>query len=209
MNDFNRSVFINCPFDDDYRQMLLSISFAVKYLGFLPRLSLEGFDSSVTRIDRVLDLIEACKFGIHDLSRITADAEGAISRMNMPFELGVDYGCKKFKGGQWSGKRILILEKERYRYQAALSDLSGSDIKDHNDEPIEAVKAVRDWFTIESLPKMAPPSYTDVWHAFNAFTTYLEGDLERGGHNPEDYNSIPIPEVMSYMDKWLKVRGIL
>ncbi len=41
IDDFDKSVFINCPFDNDYRQMLLSILFTVKYLGFVPKISLE------------------------------------------------------------------------------------------------------------------------------------------------------------------------
>ena len=36
--------------------------------------------------------------------------------MNMPFELGVDYGCQRFAGKPYDTKKFLILETERYRY---------------------------------------------------------------------------------------------
>lgn len=70
-------------------------------------------------------------------------------RMNMPFELGIDFGCQKLKGGKWANKKILVLEKERYRFQKAISDLSGSDIKNHDDDVTKAIYAVRNWFVTE------------------------------------------------------------
>ena len=92
VGDFNKNVFINCPFDDDYRQMLLSLIFTIKHLGFNPRLSLEKDDAGVSRLAHIVELIEASKYGIHDLSRMMAVKKGAPARMNMPFELGIDYG---------------------------------------------------------------------------------------------------------------------
>ena len=126
-SEFEKNVFVNCPFDDDFRQLLLGIVFTIIYFGYKPRLSLERADSAESRIQKILELIEESKFGIHDLSRIMSSDKEEHYRMNMPFELGIDYGCQKLKGGKWSQKKILILEKERYRFQKAISDLSGSD----------------------------------------------------------------------------------
>lgn len=200
--NFEKNVFINCPFDEDYRQLLLSILFTVKYLGFFPRLTLEKSDAGTTRISLILELIVASKFGIHDLSRILATKKDEPARMNMPFELGMDFGCKKFRDAPWSEKHILILEKERYRYQAALSDLSGSDIKNHDDEPIKVTKAVRDWFITEVLGK--GPSHTKIWYAFNDFSADLEEKLLAEGHDQNDFGEIPIPEIMAYMAQWFE-----
>ena len=47
----------------------------------------------------------------------------------MPFELGIDYGCRVFRSGKSKGKRFLVLEAERYSYQKSLSDLAGADTK--------------------------------------------------------------------------------
>ncbi|KAA0438635.1 MAG: hypothetical protein FXV80_06220, partial [Candidatus Thioglobus sp.] len=132
--NFDKNVFINCPLDNDYRQLMIATIFTVKYFKYIPRIALESADSSETRIDKILGLIEQSKFGIHDLSRMISSKKNEHYRMNMPFELGVDYGCKKLKGGIWNSKKILILDKEQYRFRKALSDLSGSDIKSHNDE---------------------------------------------------------------------------
>lgn len=99
MKKFPRRVFINCPFDPDYRQLLISLLFTVKFLGFIPKLSLETLDAGTSRLDNIVDLIKHSKFGIHHLSRIMSSKKGEHTRMNMPFELGIDYGCKKFKPG--------------------------------------------------------------------------------------------------------------
>lgn len=203
--NFQQNVFINCPFDKDYRQLLLAVIFTVKRLGFIPRLTLEQANSGVTRIALILDLIDASKYGIHDLSRLLATETGQPARMNMPFELGIDFGCKKFRKEPWCDKRLLILEKERYRYQAALSDLSGSDIREHNDEPIRITKAVRDWFVTEALN--TGPSHKKIWYEFNDFTADLEENLESEGHDPGDFGEVPISEVMAYMDRWFQARA--
>lgn len=199
--NFQKNVFINCPFDGDYRQLLLAVIFTVKRLGFIPRLTLEQANSGVTRIALILELIEASKFGIHDLSRLLSTDTNQPARMNMPFELGIDFGCKKFRKKPWCDKRLLILEKEKYRYQAALSDLSGSDIREHNDEPMKVIKAVRDWFVTEELN--TGPSHTKIWYEFNDFTADLEESLDAAGHKPEGFGEVPISEVMAYMDPWI------
>lgn len=201
MENFGRNVFLNCPFDDDYRQLLLSAIFTIKYLGYIPRLSLERADSAETRIDKIVSLIVESKFGIHDLSRMVSEAENEHYRMNMPFELGIDYGCKRLKEGIWSTKQILILEKERYRYQKALSDLSGSDIKNHDDEPVKIVKVIRDWFVATEMLHNAP-SGNLIWTRYNEFQAFLFDELvERNGH--ETVDDVQISEINQYMDRWL------
>jgi hypothetical protein len=70
MQNFEKNVFVNCPFDDDYRSLLIPIVFTVKYLGYQPRLSIER--AAETRIEKILGLIRVSKFGIHDLSRIVS-----------------------------------------------------------------------------------------------------------------------------------------
>ncbi|MDX1914841.1 MAG: hypothetical protein SFU55_04585 [Methylophilus sp.] len=202
MENFGRNVFLNCPFDDDYRQLLLSAIFTIKHLGYIPRLSLERANSAETRIDKIVGLIVESKFGIHDLSRMVSEAESEHYRMNMPFELGIDYGCKRLKEGAWSTKQILILEKERYRYQKALSDLSGSDIKNHDDEPLKIVKVIRDWFVATEELHDAP-SGNLIWARYNEFQAYLFDELvEKNGHQSVD--DVQIAEINQYMNRWVK-----
>ncbi|MEJ1961719.1 MAG: hypothetical protein WDO56_09305 [Gammaproteobacteria bacterium] len=90
---FERNVFINCPFDEEYRPLLHPLLFSVYALGFQPRIALESLDSGKPRIEKIVTLIKASKYAIHDISRIQATSAGEYFRLNMPFELGIDVGC--------------------------------------------------------------------------------------------------------------------
>jgi hypothetical protein len=140
---FNESVFVNCPFDEDYLPLLRPLLFTIIYLGFKPRIALEELDSGVPRIQKIIRLITSSKYAIHDLSRLKALEAGEYYRLNMPFELGIDVGCRLFGKGERRQKRCLVLEAERYRYQAAISDLSNSDIAVHGGVPKTIVTEVR------------------------------------------------------------------
>jgi hypothetical protein len=147
---FEESVFINCPFDKDFEPILQAILFCVIYLGFEPRSATESNDSSAVRLDKIRGLIENSKYSVHDLSRCQAKKKGEHFRLNMPFELGMDYGCREFFGNGRETKRLLILEEKPYRYQAVLSDLSGCDIKAHAADFQKAVRHVRNWLVSEA-----------------------------------------------------------
>lgn len=109
---FEKSVFINCPFDKDYEPILQAILFCVIFLGFEPRIATENSDSGSIRLEKIRDLIENSKFSIHDLSRCQAKKKGEHFRLNMPFELGVDYGCRQYLGNGRNEKKLLILEEK-------------------------------------------------------------------------------------------------
>jgi hypothetical protein len=147
---FERSVFINCPFDQEFAPILQAIAFCVVYLGFFPRLAPENPDNSAARLDRIIEIVRGSKYGIHDLSRCKATAVDQYARMNMPFELGIDHACRKFGGGNLSEKVILILEKTKYDYQKALSDISGWDIQAHAGDYEKAVRHVRSWLVTQA-----------------------------------------------------------
>ena len=69
-DDFDRNVFINCPFDSDYFPLLRPLLFSIVYLGFNPKIALETSDSGELRVDKICELIKASKYSVHDLSRL-------------------------------------------------------------------------------------------------------------------------------------------
>ena len=111
--NYSHNVFINCPFDEAYAPLLEAIAFVVIFAGLVPRLASETNDGAESRIGRIVGLIEDSKYSIHDLSRAQAVSIGEHYRMNMPFELGMDFGCRQFNAAEWGDKRILILEHIR------------------------------------------------------------------------------------------------
>jgi hypothetical protein len=119
----------------------------------------------------------------------------------MPFELGIDVGCIRFKGGKWSQKKCLILEAAKYRYQAALSDMSNSDIAVHKKKPAEVARAVRNWLRAQT--KVAAPGPARVWGAFNDFMAYNYASLVTEGHSPRDIERLPADELIWRMQAWV------
>lgn len=150
------SVFINCPFDKNYEHLLHGVVFTVFRCGFTPRCALEEDDGLDMRLDKIVRLIKLCKYGIHDLSRVELDEVNALPRFNMPFELGVFLGAKKFGDKMQKEKNALVFEREKYHYQKYISDLSGVDVKAHSNQPDKIVKAIRNWLLTASKRKTIP-----------------------------------------------------
>lgn len=197
----DRNVFYNCPFDSDYKPILDAVVFCLKYLGFTPLLASQENDGAENRIDKICRLISDSRFGIHDLSRIRASKKGDIFRLNMPFELGIDFGARKLHPDRYSDKALLILGSEPFRYQAALSDLAGSDIRSHGGEAMEAVELVRNWFS-EKLEGDTPgPSL--IWARYNDFLGESFIRWTERGFNEKQIGRLPVAELMADMDAWL------
>lgn len=198
---FGRNVFVNCPFDEEYLPLLKPLLFCIFYLGLIPRIALESLDSGKPRFDKIVSLVAQCRYAIHDLSRLKSQSADEYFRLNMPFELGLDVGCRLFKSGRWSGKKCLILEAERYRYQAAISDLAGSDIAVHGNQPVNVVSEVRNWLNGEA--KLRAPGAAEVWGRFNDFMADNYAALKRRGFSDQDIANLPIDELMDCMRDWL------
>ena len=147
------SVFINCPFDEQYQPIFDAIVFCVAACGFSPRCTLELTDAGEVRIEKIYRLIDECHNGIHDISRTEVkDQPYQLPRFNMPLELGIFLGAKRF-GQQSAQKRVLILDREPYRYKRFISDIGGQDIQAHGAKPNRAIRHARDW--LQSAPGKA------------------------------------------------------
>lgn len=166
---YDTSVFINCPFDGAYEPIFRGIIFAVHHMGLKPRSALEISDGGQLRLDKIFGLIENCKYSIHDISRTELDSNHGLPRFNMPFELGLDLGCRKF-GKRHATKTALILDVERYRYQKFISDIAGLDIEEHRGSIATAITVVRNWLrhSYNALSVKAP-SGTTIYGRYQAF----------------------------------------
>lgn len=200
LQSFERCVFINCPFDEDYKPILQSILFCIIYLGFEPRLATEAADSGRPRLEKIISLIRDSRYSIHDLSRAQAAEKGEHYRLNMPFELGVDYGCRQFGAAQFSSKRILVLEEKPYRYQVALSDLAGCDIQAHSADFEKAQRKVRNWLVSEAAaPIVGAAKILANYYDFQEW--YYERQLA-AGFSDEDILDYPTSELLDSMKMW-------
>jgi hypothetical protein len=141
--DYEKNVFINCPFDREYSQLFRALVFTIHSLGLRPR-SAFNITQSELRIRKLFDLISECKYGIHDISRTELDKKSGFPRFNMPFELGLDIGCKEFHH-TYNDKRLLIFDREAYRFQTFFSDIAGYDPKPHSRRAEEVIQITTDW----------------------------------------------------------------
>lgn len=182
--EYDRSVFINCPFDAAYTPIFEAVVFAIHDCGFRPTCARERLDSSQVRIAKITKLIGEARYSIHDLSRTELDSVTELPRFNMPLELGIDLGCKAFSRKR-SNKSFLIFDSESYRFQKYISDIAGQDIHDHRNDPRLAVARVRDWLRTES-GRDGIPGGAEIYRRYEqyrlelpAICTRLKLDLER------------------------------
>ena len=196
-----KKVFINCPFDKEYRLLLNSLLFTILYLGAEPSIS-ETKSSSDIRINKIKELIAEADYGIHDLSRCRLKKISELPRFNMPFELGLDIGSLEYGNRKQKQKKILILEREKYFYQKVLSDISGQDIRNHNDKPIELIEIIRDWFsTLNEKKKYDSP--TKIWNAFNKFNKDFLKRSKEDGYRNDRIMKLPLSSYISSAKKWI------
>jgi len=181
--------------------LLRPLLFTVIYLGLSPRIALEAIDSGELRLAKIIRLIRESKFSIHDLSRSEAVAAGELYRLNMPFELGIDFGCRQFGNPRQREKRTLVLETKPHRYQAAISDLAGVDIRFHEDEPYRVIGVVRDWLRNVCLRSAAGPAL--ISSAFSDFMAHNYDALTAIGFSPEDVEALPVSELIENMQDWV------
>lgn len=129
------AVFVNIPYDEGFRRIYVAYIVGLTYLGLEPRTTL-GIPGDERRLDRILALIQSCRYSIHDLSRVQLDRNPPFTpRFNMPFELGLAVTWAKLNPQHHSW---FVFETRARRVQKSLSDLDGSDPNIH-DGTVEGV----------------------------------------------------------------------
>ena len=167
-----KAVFLNVPFDATFRPLFEALVFAVTDCAFRPRCALEASDGGHVRVAKIHLIIASCDFGVHDISRTELDEKTKLPRFNMPFELGLFLGAKRFGNARQRRKSTLILDRERFRFQSYLSDIAGQDIKAHGDDPALLIRAVRDWLR-DAGPQRPMPSSTVIVGRYAQFRNDL------------------------------------
>lgn len=201
---YDTGIFLNCPFDESYKPIFDALVFASFEFGYVPRCALEIDDAAQVRIEKIMAIIRSCRLGVHDISRTELDAINQLPRFNMPFELGLFVGAARFGSGDQGRKICLTLDRERYRFQKFISDIAGQDIASHKDDPEEAIKALRKWFS--SLPKSQTPSKgalpggAAVIKRYRAFQLDLPGILKG---LDLDADEVTFADYANIVSEWL------
>jgi hypothetical protein len=193
---YRESIFLNVPFDRQYRRLMEALVFAIYECGFVARSALESDDAAVVRIHKIQALIRDSKYGIHDISRTEPDRQSRLPRFNMPFESGLFLGARAFGTRRNRTKRALVLDRKPYRYQKFLSDIAGQDIRSHENSPERVICRVRDW--LRGSPDTACvilPGGKTIWRRYRAFQRQLPKlcrrvQLDRSALHFNDYATL-------------------
>lgn len=198
--NFESSVFINCPFDEGFEPILQAILFCVIHLGFTPRLASENADGAQVRLGKIVELIRASRYSIHDISRSQAAKKGEHYRLNMPFELGIDFGCRTYGGDPYDSKKLLVLAERRYAYMASISDIAGCDIEAHAAKFEKAISKVRNWLVNEANAEGVGTSR--IIQKYADFQEWYWKRQLAAGSSEEDIREYPTSEVLTAMQLW-------
>jgi hypothetical protein len=194
-----RDVFINCPFDDEFAPGFRALVFGVIACGFRARCARELDDAGETRIDKLYRIIEQCRFGIHDISKTELDIKNGLPRFNMPLELGIFLGAKRYGPKNQKNKRCVILDREQYRFQMFMSDIAGMDIKAHNGDPRLMVKCIRD-FLVTSSKRKTVPTAMRILESYDAFLEALPELSRLSDFDPKD---MLFPDFERWVIAWV------
>jgi hypothetical protein len=192
------SVFINCPFTSDYAPLFEAIVFTVLACGFRPRSALEKGDDGEVRMDKIIRLIKASPYSIHDLSAVELDSVNRLPRFNMPFELGLTLGLRA-AGCEHACHMVLILERHQYTSQKCLSDIAGQDLQAHGGDVSQVILQVRNWLRIETGRELPGPRH--IGSALQNFRAALPRSCESVGVSVDD---VPFPERLAMQLQFLK-----
>lgn len=169
--------------------------FALRACGFRPRTAREVDDSGEARIEKIISIIRECRFGIHDISRTQLDRKSRLPRFNMPLELGIFLGAKRFGSDPQKEKRLLIFDSERYRYQKFISDLAGMDIHSHGGKPETAISEMRDW--LKNVSKRELPSGPRLKKLYRRFMVALPKLVKELELDPRDISYADFDRIVT------------
>jgi hypothetical protein len=200
---YKNSVFLNVPFDPTYKPLLEAAVFAIYDCGFVARCASEDEDSSTIRVHKIYDLIAESKYGIHDISRVGLDHKTRLPRFNMPLELGLWLGAKKYGNKNDRAKRALVLDRIDYRYKIFCSDIGGQDIRSHQNDPAIVIQRVRNWLrNSPDYKNVVFPGPDKMTLRYAQFREQLSEQCKPNGLNPK---KLEFNDYCILIAGWLKV----
>ena len=120
---------------------------------------------------------------------------------NMPLELGVFLGARKYGGRVQQRKSCIIFDRERYRFQRYMSDIAGQDIHSHDGDVTTLVTELANWLRAQSGdPKV--PGGVAISNEFEDFQAALPAIYAARQLDPDevtfgDYNAIVVQYLTS------------
>lgn len=160
-------VFLNIPYDQEFQRLYLAYITGIYQLGLIPFVA-SGIPGGERRLDRILALVQSCRYSIHDLSRVEISVlPPSTPRFNMPLELGLTITWAKLNPKK---HRWFLWESEPRRLQKSLSDLDGTDPYIHFGTVEGVLSELRNAFVSSEAPPLG-----QMMEAYKI----IEGSLDR------------------------------
>lgn len=180
----HRSVFINCPFDQEYETLFDAIVFAITACGFTPRCALESGSVSTPRMEQIFRALNSSKYSIHDLTRCRGEGDENLARFNMPLEFGIAFG-------KWHDSRdsrmphdwLVLLPADHY-YKRCVSDLGGNDPRTHMSTVQSIVPPVMSWLATRPDVPGRTPTAQQVIEKMPRFDEAIKALRQEWSNNP-------------------------
>jgi len=143
------AVFLNIPYDEEFQRLYLAYIVGIFQLRLVPFIA-SGIPGGERRLDRVIALIQSCRYSIHDLSRVELSAiPPATPRFNMPLELGLTITWAKLHPRRHTW---FLWESTQLRLQKSMSDLDGTDPYIHSGTVEGILSELRNAFVRDAAP---------------------------------------------------------
>jgi hypothetical protein len=157
---YEKSVFINCPYDAEFRDYFHAIVLTVSAFGMAPRSGLQSMGQANTRIARIAETLANSKYSIHDLSRFTGEGVANLARFNMPLELGIAVALRYERSGTDRSHNFAVMAPRGSAFQQFVSDLAGFDPFMHELTVPSVIRETHSWLqeqpdAVETIPASA------------------------------------------------------
>jgi hypothetical protein len=171
------AVFLNIPYDQEFSSLYVAYIVGLYQLDLVPHLASE-IPGGDRRLNKIIELIQSCRYSIHDLSRVELSVTPtAVPRFNMPLELGMTIAWANVHPSRHDW---FVWESEPYRLQRSASDLNGTDPYIHNGTPEGVLRELCNAFQSDHSPTV--PEMLNVYRFVDSNLNAILS--RRGTHNP-------------------------
>jgi hypothetical protein len=165
-------VFLNYPFDAEFRPLAYAMHFAVIAAGLIPLCAKDMSVPDRPRFEMLIDAIIHSHYSVHDFSRFKGEGSNNLARFNMPIEMGMAlfYALNT----QRRQHRCAFFVATAQDYQRFASDLSGLDPTHYNNDELLLVAGIYEWLRDVGKPLVNELPVIEVKDKYSYFKSELE-----------------------------------
>ncbi len=164
-------VFLNYPFDAEFRPLAMAMHFAVVASGLIPVCAKDLSSPDRPRLEMLIEAIVNCHYSIHDFSRPKGAGNNNFARFNMPLETGMALFYALHTQRQMH--RCAFFVASPFDYQMFVSDLAGLDPKNYDNDESSLVARVYEWLRDVGKPLINELSTSEVKEKYKEYKIML------------------------------------